>query len=184
MLNVEQLAGVFAETETKRQSSDQLFNQLVERYTSYLYRYAYWRCQNRALAEDLVQETFARAWRRLNSLRDITVAKSWLTTILRREHARLFERRQIDIIAETQPEDLTDTVDHDAEAETIELRMALAKLPQKYREPLVLQVLGGYNCEEIAAMLDLSKSAVMTRVFRAREKLKCSLSVNDEDTHR
>ncbi len=180
MLNVERLEGVVADKQAKEQRPDELFNKLVERYTSYLYRYAYWRCQNKALAEDLVQETFTRAWKHLSSLRDMTVAKSWLTTILRREYARLFDRRQIDIVAEIQPEDLPDTGDHDTRAEALILRKALARLPEKYREPLILQVLGGYNCDEIANMLGLSKSAIMTRVFRAREKLKQSLSRNSD----
>ncbi|MCP4409338.1 MAG: hypothetical protein GY807_16615, partial [Gammaproteobacteria bacterium] len=78
MLNVEVLEGVFSDAPAEQQSSERLFNQLVERYSSYLYRYAYWRCRNKALAEDLVQETFTRAWKHLSTLRDMTVAKSWL----------------------------------------------------------------------------------------------------------
>lgn len=181
MLNVEVLEGVFADAPAEQQSSERLFNQLVERYSSYLYRYAYWRCQNKALAEDLVQETFTRAWKHLSTLRDMTVAKSWLTTILRREHARLYERRRITNFAEIQPEDLPGVVNYDTRTEAFVLRKALAKLPEEYREPLLLQVLGGYTCEEIASMLGLTKAAVTTRVFRAREKLKRSLSRNNDD---
>ncbi len=58
-----------------------------------LYRYAMWICGNDALAKDLVQETFLRAWRALDSLKDVDAAKSWLITILRREYARTFERK-------------------------------------------------------------------------------------------
>lgn len=179
MLNVEVLEGVFVDAQAEEQSPDQLFNQLVERYTSYLYRYAYWRCRNKALAEDLVQETFTRAWKHLSTLRDMTVAKSWLTTILRREAARLYERQQINNFAEIQPEDLPGIVNYDTRTEAFVLRKALARLAEKYREPLILQVLGGYNCEEIASMLGLTKGAVFTRVFRAREKLKQSLSCDN-----
>ena len=46
------------------------------------------------------------------------------------------------------------------------------KLPLEYREPLVLQVLGGFSTEEIARELTLSPSAVLTRLFRARNKLR------------
>ncbi len=179
MLNVDLLEGVFADAHKEEQRPDQLFNQLVDKYSSYLYRYAYWRCQNKALAEDLVQETFTRAWKHLSALRDMKVAKSWLTTILRREYARLYERQQINNAAEIQPEDLPGIADHDTRTEAFVLRKALARLPDKYREPLILQVLGGYNCEEIAAMLGLSKGAVTTRVFRAKEKLKRSLFRNE-----
>ena len=51
----------------------------------------------------------------------------------------------------------------------------MSSLPPRYREPLLLQVVMGYSCEEIAQELDISKSAVMTQLFRAREKLKTKL---------
>ena len=53
-----------------------------------------------------------------------------------------------------------------------ELRAALFKLPEEYREPLVLQVLMGYSTAEIAAELGLSTGAVLTRLFRARKQLR------------
>ena len=69
------------------------FNELAEAYSTDLYRYGMWICGNDALAKDLVQETFLRAWRALDSLKDVGAAKSWLITILRREYARTFERK-------------------------------------------------------------------------------------------
>ena len=77
-------------TETER---TRRFNELAEAYSTDLYRYAMWICGNDALAKDLVQETFLRAWRALDSLKDVAAAKSWLITILRREFARTFERK-------------------------------------------------------------------------------------------
>jgi RNA polymerase sigma-70 factor (ECF subfamily) len=49
------------------------------------------------------------------------------------------------------------------------------KLDPKYRDPLLLQVVFGHSCEEISEQLGTSKSAVMTQLFRAREKLKTQL---------
>ena len=69
------------------------FRALVAAYGSDLYRYAMWICGNDALAKDLVQETFLRAWKALDNLKDEGAAKSWLITILRREFARTFERK-------------------------------------------------------------------------------------------
>jgi len=60
-----------------------------------------------------------------------------------------------------------------------ELRNAVFKLPAEYREPLVLQVLMGYSTAEIAAELGLSGAAVLTRLFRARKRLRASCG---EDT--
>ncbi len=52
------------------------------------------------------------------------------------------------------------------------LARGIAALPRKYREPLLLQVVMGYSCAEIADELGISRSAVMTQLFRAREQLK------------
>ena len=60
------------------------FEKLARKYSTDLYRYAMWICGNDALAKDLVQETFLRAWRALDSLKSEKAAKSWLITILRR----------------------------------------------------------------------------------------------------
>ena len=56
--------------------------------------------------------------------------------------------------------------------ELMELRAAIFKLPDDYREPLVMQVLMGYSTAEIAAELGLSNAAVLTRLFRARKQLR------------
>ena len=162
-------------------SASELFNSLVNSHADYLYRYAYWLCQNQALAEDLVQETFLRAWKHFAKLQDIRTAKSWLTTILRREHARLYERAhaRFDFDSDIALESLPAAVDNDTRPEAFALREAFTKLPDKFRDPLILQVLGGYSCEDIARILGLSKGAVMTRLFRAKEKLRQTLVRDD-----
>jgi RNA polymerase sigma-70 factor (ECF subfamily) len=149
------------------------FNELAEAYSADLYRYAMWRCGNEALAKDLVQETFLRAWRALDSLQDVGKAKSWLITILRREYARTFERKvpkftDVENVVVTDDDEL----EPDAQAERGLLRKGIMKLDSKYRDPLLLQVVFGHSCSEISEQLGISKSAVMTQLFRAREMLK------------
>lgn len=149
------------------------FNGLAEAYGVDLYRYAMWMCGNDALAKDLVQETYLRAWKALDSLKDDGAVKSWLITILRREFARTFERKVpkfTDVETVEVPED--NELRPDDRAEVQLLRRNILKLPQKYREPLLLQVVMGYSCDEIAIQLEISKSAVMTQLFRAREQLR------------
>ena len=77
-----------------RQSREQEFNQLIAVYMDDLYRYAYWLSGSSAVADDLVQDTLARAWRAMDKLQDIKAVKAWLLTILRRENARRFERQR------------------------------------------------------------------------------------------
>ncbi|MBU2871264.1 sigma-70 family RNA polymerase sigma factor [Colwellia sp. E2M01] len=152
------------------------YEALVKALHGDLYRYAYWLTHDKQVAEDLVQETFLRAWRALDSLKDEKAAKSWLITILRRENARRFERKRFDM-NEYEEATITDTISvtTEQELENHWLRDKIAKLPPEYSEPLVLQVLGGFSGEDIASLLNLNKNTVMTRLFRARNQLKEAL---------
>lgn len=147
------------------------FDTLVNALSPELFRYAMSLCHNRDTAEDLVQETFLRAWRARADLRDSKAARAWLYTILRNEHARLFERQRPDV---QDPFELPDVPvrGYDTSTEAFVTRRALAALDTDYRDPLLLQVVGGFSCKEIGAMLDLNTNTVLTRLFRARKALR------------
>ena len=151
-------------------NKEQRYEALVEAYSRDLYRYAYWLCRKQEMAEDLVQETFLRAWKSLHSLRDGKAAKSWLITILRREHARHYERYTPDFVDDYDFD--THAGETQMDTDLLAMRNAINMLSEEYREPLILQVIGGYSCQEIADQLGLSPAAVMTRVFRARKQLQ------------
>ncbi|EGR1890606.1 sigma-70 family RNA polymerase sigma factor [Vibrio vulnificus] len=155
-------------TEMDRQRK---YEALVRAYHRDLYRYAYWLCKDQSIAEDLVQETCLRAWKSLDSLQDEKAAKSWLITILRRENARRFERKQFDLVdIDDYGNDAKVTDDEHHQQEWLQTQ--IMKLDVEYREPLFLQVVGGFSGEEIGDILDLNKNTVMTRLFRARNQLK------------
>lgn len=150
------------------------FDQTVRAFSADLYRFAWWLARDRFVAEELVQETFARAWKNWDSLEDLAAVKPWLITILRNEHARLYERKRLDY-ADEDPQEL-ELPNNDRPGAHLELEQLVEELPPAYREPLVLQVLGGYDCREIAEMLGTTEGAVMTRLTRARQALRAHLS--------
>jgi RNA polymerase sigma-70 factor (ECF subfamily) len=138
-----------------------------------MYRYAAWLCRDKAIAEDVVQEAMLRAWKSLDALRDDAAAKPWLLTIVRRENARYFERKRletvdIDNLTAAQSALLAEQPDDDLG----DMRAAIFALDDDYREPLVLQVLMGYDTNEIAAHMGIQQGAVLTRLHRARAKLR------------
>lgn len=153
------------------------FEAIVHAYSKDLYRYGLWLTKDAQVAEDLVQETFLRAWKAMDSLKDPNAVKSWLFTIYRRENARRFEkvRPNTTPIDDINVDKFVHIEDDFAKAELIALRNGLKELPEDYLEPLLLQVLGGYSCKEIAEILGIKSGAVMTRVFRARKKLRAIL---------
>jgi RNA polymerase sigma-70 factor (ECF subfamily) len=156
------------------------FQALCQSLRPDLLRFAFWLSRDRALAEDVVQESMLRAWKAQDSLLDETAAKPWFLTIIRREYARTFERKRFptvdvdELIAKEEP--LLAVAE---EQDIRDMRAAIMKLPDEYREPLVLQVLMGYSTAEIARELDLSGPAVLTRLFRARRQLRAACG---EDT--
>lgn len=166
---------------TKTPQRKRRFDQLVTVFHQDMYRYAAWLSRDISIAEDVVQEALLRAWKSLDALRDDAAAKPWLLTIVRRENARYFERRRLEtvdidnltasqaaLLAEAPNEELND------------LREAIYELDDDYREPLVLQVLMGYSTGEIADLMGMKQGAVLTRLHRARLKLKDNVALEME----
>lgn len=155
------------------------YEALVRALHGDIYRYAYWLTNDNSTAEDIVQETFLRAWRALDNLQDEKAAKSWLITILRRENARRFERKQFDLV-DFDEVSVAANEDQDSDAEVRQVRRAISKLAPDYREPLMLQIIFGFSGDEIAEQLELNKNTVMTRLFRARAQLKDALTSSSQ----
>ena len=146
------------------------FEEIVRTHAGDLFRYAYWLARNRQQAEDIVQEALLRGWRAFPRLRDRAAVKAWLFSIVKNEFHRATAREArhpggVDA-------DGFEIADERANPFGMEMRDALMALPVSYAEPLALQVLGGFNCAEIAAMLETTEGAVMTRLTRARQALK------------
>lgn len=149
------------------------FESLVTVFHEDMYRYAAWLSRDPSIAEEVVQEALLRAWKSLHALREDGAAKQWLLTIVRRENARYFERKRletvdIDNLTAAQSAMLAETDDPDLD----DVREAIYRLHDDYREPLVLQVLLGYSTREIAELIGIKPGAVLTRLHRARLKLK------------
>jgi len=138
----------------------QRFDRLVGVWHRDMYRYAAWLCRDPAIAEDVVQEALLRAWKSLDALREEAAARYF-------ERKRL-ETVDIDNLTASQTAMLTESSDSDLD----DVRQAIYKLDDDYREPLVLQVLMGHSTKEIAELMGIKQGAVLTRLHRARIKLK------------
>ena len=157
------------------------FGTLCESLRPDLLRFAWWLGRDRGLAEDVVQESMLRAWKSFDSLTDEGKAKSWLLTIVRREFARTFEKKRIevaDVDALVAAE--SDLLSAPDDERVTEMRNAIFRLDEDYREPLVLQVLMGYSTQEIADMMGMQQGAILTRLFRARARLRQVLGIAAE----
>jgi RNA polymerase sigma-70 factor, ECF subfamily len=148
-----------------------------------LYGYALTLSQNRTDAEDLVQETYLRAIRAMGRLRSDSNVKGWLFTILRNIWLNQVRhmRKMPEVIEVDAAESPVDLVDGDAksphdiyvgELERQHVRAAIEQLPAEAREVILLREWEGMSYQEIATVLDCPVGTVMSRLARARSKLR------------
>ena len=160
---------------------DESFAVLVRRYQAPLYRYAWRLVQDRRTAEDVTQEAFVTAWRRLPSLVRPESFRSWLYQIA--------TRRSIDVIRARRPEQPLDPTGSSGEAhepastefgpadaaehrdQLVDLAAALQELPVTQRAAWSMREIDGLSYDEIATALVLPVSTVRGRIARARHEL-------------
>ncbi|HEY5935958.1 MAG TPA: sigma-70 family RNA polymerase sigma factor [Kofleriaceae bacterium] len=159
--------------EASKRGERAAFGALVERYQNVVSAVSYSRTRDQALSEDVAQETFLAAWRQLDQLREAGRLKSWLCGIAR-NLARKARRR-------TSRETTTEVVEGvsldnpfddvcEAQAERV-VGEALARVPENYRDVLVLYYREHRSIKDVARALDLSEAAALQRLARGRQYL-------------
>lgn len=144
------------------------FSQRVLAQQRRLYRIAVSYLASSADAEDAMQEALLRAWRRRNTLRDMSHFDAWLTRILVNECRTILRARKRQMPVAELPLLTTPAPDE----RSMDVRRALFALPEKYRMPLILTCLEGYTLQETAVLLSMPLGTVKTRVARAKKKLE------------
>jgi RNA polymerase sigma factor (sigma-70 family) len=157
------------------------FGQLVARYQSPICALAYSACGNISQSEDLAQETFIIAWRKLGDLKEPAKFKSWLYGIARNQINSAFRQQVRNPLAAAESLDESRagamTGSNPAEQAISQeeegiLWRSLERIPEAYREPLVLFYREHHSTERVAAVLELSEEAVRQRLSRGRKMLE------------
>ncbi|MCU4675255.1 sigma-70 family RNA polymerase sigma factor [Catenovulum sp. 2E275] len=172
-------------------SGDQnAFADIVGKYQNLLCSLAYSSLGDLRFSEDIAQETFIEAWKKLNTLKEPEKLKAWLCGILRFKlsHFQRKENKQplkeANMIAEyDMPEAVNKVIDDSAilAQEQALLWKYLTQMDVHYREPLILFYRKHQSIEHVAAELDLSVDTVKQRLSRGRKILKQSMSTFIED---
>ncbi len=151
---------------------------LVEAHYAALYRYAFRLSGSSQDAEDLTQETFCLAQKKLFQLREEGKAKSWLFTILRNGYLhRLRESKQVKQVSldavgeipERGPEPLP-------AVDSAQLQKALNELPEAFRTPIILYYFDDFSYKDIAEQMNVPLGTVMSRLARAKTFLRQRLA--------
>lgn len=135
-------------------------------------------CNDPTQADDLAQEALAKAWKARDSFEPGTSIKAWTFMILRNqfysEKRRSWRTAPLDV--EMAENTLIANDDPTAPMDLLELRTALAKLPDDQREALILVGAGGMAYEEAAQVCQCAVGTIKSRVSRARRALEVLLS--------
>lgn len=150
---------------------------VVERYTDALGAVAYGITRNRALAEEAVQETFARATQTLGQLKNSARLGPWLVGIVRHVAVDLARRRSRETPMAGRDMAASSNPGHDAmrnEAAAC-LGEALAGLPEDQRDIIAMKYVAGMSYGAIAETLGMTPDAVSQKLWRVRQKLQKEL---------
>ena len=169
------------------------YGKIVGRYNGRLYNFIYRFVGDRETAEDIVQETFLRAFRKRKEYRAIANFSTWLFTIAgnlakselrRRKRWRMFSLER-DEETDTGMDLPDESARPDRVAESsiadVQIQEAIASLPDNYRQVILLRDVEGMSYQEISEIVDCPVGTVKSRVNRARLKLQQKLKSEGRD---
>lgn len=143
-------------------------------------------CEDRETADDLVQETYLRAWRSFDKFEPGTNCRAWLFRIffyVRSEHRRSQARKplvfSLDHVKESAVPSQTNTLDLTLN----QIKQAFAELPEPFRIAVLLSDIEGLKYREIAEVLNVPVGTVMSRLSRGRQMLRARLAAISSTPH-
>lgn len=161
------------------ETGDEVFNRLVLPEVDVMWRVALSLTRNRADAEDLVQESLLRAYKAIHTF-DGRYPRAWLLTIVRNTERNRHRRRRPELLSdpniaeERGPATDADEIERRAEDHEFDsaVTAALAELPENFRRVVELVDVDGLTYQEAADVLDVPLGTVMSRLHRARRRIR------------
>jgi len=157
------------------------FGALYESMARDLYRFALYSLGSEAAAQDAVQEAVLSAFRNIAALRSDDAFRPWMFRILRNACRKSLRQGYATRAEESLEEQFVEVVAKDPPlGRALELRQAIAKLPEATREIIFMHVLEGYDSREIGRMLGCPPGTVRARLSRAMATLRKELDEHEE----
>jgi RNA polymerase sigma factor (sigma-70 family) len=165
------------------------YSEIVSRYHEQIHHFIYRMVKDTAQAEDLVQETFIKAFRALATFNSDYAFSTWLYKIAANNCIDFFRKKKLKTFSLDTPIQVKDgevhrdfadreqTPEHElmSQERTNQIQFAINTLPEKYKEAILLRHSKDKSYEEIAEELSIPLGTVKVRIFRAREMLKSKL---------
>nr|WP_276129968.1 RNA polymerase sigma factor [Rubrobacter indicoceani] len=164
-----------------RVGESRAFSELVARHQGVVFRVCYRVLGNRQDAEDAAQESFVRAYERLDGFEGRSSFKTWLTKLAVNTSLNELAKRKR-ALREIPPEAITANAGDDPEERLVSseavgrVREALLEVKENHRAAVVLKDLEGYSFAEVGEMLEVSEATARVWAHRGRKKLKETLT--------
>lgn len=155
------------------ESDESRYNEWVRAHYRFLLRSAWALTGSRAVAEDIVQDCYANAWKHRRQLRQPELARAWLFQIMRRNALRHFGPRVQSLEEVTVPEQAAADPDLDGRLDVVK---ALSRIAPIHREVLVLHYFDDMPTAQMAEALEIAPGTVLSRLARARDALKAAMA--------
>lgn len=154
-------------------ADNQVLQELVDCHYAVLYRYAFRLTGNTADAEDITQQTFLTAQRKLNQLRNPESSRGWLFAIARNIFLRsLRDQPSAPHLSLESVGELSTDLPAEGSVDSERLQAVLQELPEEFRTPLILYYFKEFSYKGIARQMDLPLGTVMSRLARGKAFLR------------
>lgn len=154
--------------------NDRAFTDLVMSYKEYLYKTAWLHCKNEEIALEAVQECVARAYEKVNTLKEPGLFRTWVTRILLNAVTDQYRRQARLIYLEERPEWAAQE-EQISQEEKLDLYAAVERLPEKQRTAVILKYFQDLKISEISDIMDIPEGSVKAYLHQARKRLRDEL---------
>lgn len=159
------------------------FEEIYLEYYKPVYAFLLARCQDKALAADLTQETFFKALKNIGRFRGESSLNVWLCGIAKnalvshwRRYGREMSLEEASLPEEAEAQERSPAASLETAEQKLDIHRALHTLPEPYREVFWLRVYGELSFADIAALFDKTETWARVTFYRARTKLKEALT--------
>ena len=156
-------------------------NELVNTHYADVYHFAFRLAGNQVEAEDVTQQSFLTACRKLHQVNDLNKVRAWLFTIARNTFLKRKQRFDLEVNGFEETVDaIDDSQTFNLEFDEEALKIALEEMPEEYRSTILLYYFEEIGYKEIAAQLEIPIGTVMSRLSRGKKFLRSKLSRSPE----
>jgi RNA polymerase sigma-70 factor (ECF subfamily) len=160
------------------------FDELYSRLSTKLFTYCKRVMMDDALAEDIFQETFLKFYESTNAERNMTNVSAFIFRIARNLCINEKQKKYHSFVELEETSAITDADSYEAREKSVIVENALASLPDKFREVLVLKEYLGFSYQEIADLMSITLPSVRIQIYRAKQKMRELLQPYMEDPNR